>query len=92
DSPGDISRAINKKEDGPVTLTVVRDHSSRSVTVTPEKPPAGSGDLRTITIPRIEIPAITVTTPQIVVPSTPDVNITVPRQPVRIVRPRTVII
>jgi len=96
DSPGDISRAINKKEDGPVTLTVVRDRSSRSVTVTPEKPPAGSGaDIRTITIPRIEIPtipAITVTTPRIVVPSTPDINITVPRQPVRIVRPRIVII
>jgi len=95
DSPGDITRAINKKEDGPVTLTVVRDHSSRSVTVTPEKPPAGSGDIRTIVVPRIEIPtipAITVTTPQIVVPSTPDINITVPRQPVRIVRPRVVII
>jgi len=73
----------------------VRDRSSRSVTVTPEKPPAGSGDIRAITIPRIEIPAIpaiTVTTPQIVVPSTPDVNITIPRQPVRIVRPRVVII
>lgn len=95
DSPGDISRAINKKEDGPVTLTVVRDRSSRSVTVTPEKLPAGSGDIRTITIPRIEIPtipAITVTTPRIVVPSTPDINITVPRQPVRILRPRVVII
>jgi len=96
DSPGDVTRAINKKEDGPVTLTVVRDRSSRSVTVTPEKPPAGSGaDIRTITIPRIEIPtipAITVTTPQIVVPTMPDINITVPRQPVRIVRPRVVII
>jgi len=103
DSPGDITRAISKKEDGPVTLTIVRDRSSRSITVTPEKPPAGSGaDLRTIVIPRIEIPtipAITVTTPQtqvvtpqIVVPSTPDINITVPRQPVRIVRPRVVII
>ena len=102
DSPGDITRAINKKEDGPVTLTVVRDRSSRSVVLTPEKLPAGSGDIRTITIPRIEIPtipAITVTTPQtqvvtpqIVVPSTPDINITVPARPVRIVRPRTVII
>ena len=92
DSPGDISRAINKKEDGPVTLTVVRDRSSRSITVTPEKL---SGDIRTIVVPRIEIPtipAITVTTPRIVVPSTPDINITVPRQPVRIVRPRVVII
>jgi membrane-associated protease RseP (regulator of RpoE activity) len=95
DSPGDITRAINKKDDGSVTLTVVRDRSSRSVTVTPEKLPAGSGDIRTIVVPRIEIPtipAITVTTPRIVVPSTPDINITVPRQPVRIARPRVVII
>jgi serine protease Do len=95
DSAGDITRAISKKEDGPVTLTVVRDRSSRSVTVTPVKLPAGSGDIRTITIPRIEIPtipAITVTTPQIVIPSTPDINITVPRQPARIVRSRVVII
>ncbi|HXT64470.1 MAG TPA: PDZ domain-containing protein [Pyrinomonadaceae bacterium] len=95
DSPGDISRAINKKDDGPVTLTVVRDRSSRSITVTPEKLRTDSGDIRTITIPRIEIPtvpAITVTTPQIVVPSTPDINITVPRRPVTIVRPRSVII
>jgi membrane-associated protease RseP (regulator of RpoE activity) len=94
DSAGDISRAINKKEDGPVTLTVVRDRSSRTITVTPEKPPAGMGDIRTIVIPKIEIPtipAITVTTPQIVVPSTPDINITVPRAP-RILRSRVVII
>jgi serine protease Do len=91
DSAGDISRAISKKEDGPVTLTVVRDRSSRSITVTPEKL---SGDIRTIVVPRIEIPtipAITVTTPQIVVPSTPDINITVPRTP-RIARQRVVII
>ncbi len=44
-SPGDISRAIGKKQDGPVTLTVVRDRNTRSVIVTPEKPPAGSGDI-----------------------------------------------
>ena len=92
DSPGDITRAINKKEDGPVTLTVVRDRSSRSVTVTPEKPPAGTGDIRTIVVPQIEIPAVNVSTPRIVVPSVPNVNVTVPRRPVRIVRTGTVII
>ncbi len=39
DSSGDVSRAINKKQDGDITLTVVRDRNSRTVTVTPEKSP-----------------------------------------------------
>jgi serine protease Do len=81
-SPGDISRAIGKKQEGPVTLTVVRDRSTRSVVVTPEKPPAGSGaDIRTIVTPQITIPvipAITIQTPQITVPVIPPVQITVP--------------
>ena len=82
-SPGDISRAIGKKQDGPVTLTVVRDRNTRSVIVTPEKPPAGSGtaDIRTIVTPQITIPvipAITIQTPQITVPVIPPVQVTVP--------------
>lgn len=95
DSPGDISRAINKKEDGSVTLTVVRDRNTRSVTVTPEKPAPGTGDIRTITIPRIEIPDIppvTISTPRIVVPAIPEIEVTVPRRPARIARTRVVII
>lgn len=84
-SPGEISRAIGKKQDGPVTLTVVRDRSSRSVIVTPEKPPAGSGaDIRTIVTPQITIPvipAITIQTPQITVPVIPPVQVTVPARP-----------
>ncbi|HKR58686.1 MAG TPA: PDZ domain-containing protein, partial [Pyrinomonadaceae bacterium] len=39
DSSGDVSRAINRKQEGDVTLTVVRDRNSRTVTVTPEKNP-----------------------------------------------------
>ena len=92
-SPGDISRVIGKKQDGPVTLTVVRDRNTRSVIVTPEKPPAGSGadirtivtpDLRTIVTPQINIPvipAITIQTPQITVPVIPPVQVTVPARP-----------
>ena len=86
DSPGDISRAINKKQDGSVTLTVVRDHNSRTITVTPEKPPTGVGDTRTIVTPRIEIPEIppiTISTPRIVVPAVPSIEVTVPRRPGR---------
>ncbi len=48
---GDLSRAINKKKDGDVTLTVVRNKSQRTVTVTPKEdtsvPPAMPGQ-RTI--------------------------------------------
>jgi membrane-associated protease RseP (regulator of RpoE activity) len=38
-SSGDIVRAINKKQDGDITLTVVSNHSTRTVTLTPEKNP-----------------------------------------------------
>jgi C-terminal processing protease CtpA/Prc len=95
DSPADVTRAINKKQDGSVNLTVVRDRNTRSVTVTPEKPPAGAGgaaDMRTIIVPQIEIPAIpaiNIETPRIVIPAMPAINVTVPR---RIGRPRVVII
>jgi serine protease Do len=98
DSPGDVSRIINKKEDGSVSLTIVRDRSARTITVTPEKPaqtPDGSADVRTIVVPRIEIPvipAINIQTPRIVVPAVPEINITVPRTAPRVVRSRSVII
>ena len=99
DSPGDVSRIINKKQDGSVSLTIVRDRSSRTITVTPEKPaqtPGGSADVRTIVVPRIEIPvipAINIQTPEIVVPAVPEINVTVPRTaPKVVVRSRGVII
>ncbi len=97
DSPGDVTRAINKKEEGSITLTVVRDRNSRSVTVTPEKSPQtwSTGDTRTIVIPRIEIPtipAINVQVPQVVIPTVPAVNVVVPKINTRVIRPRVVII
>jgi len=94
-SSGDISRVINKKQDGAVTLTVVRDRSSRTINVTPEKPAEGSGaDVRTIVVPRIEIPdvpEINVRVPRIVVPATPRIDVIVPRT-TRTARSRVVII
>jgi membrane-associated protease RseP (regulator of RpoE activity) len=96
DSPGDVSRIINKKQEGSVSLTVVRDRNTRTVTVTPEKQNTTSGDMRTIVMPRIEIPvvpAINVQLPQIVVPVVPAINVTIPRRaPRAISRTRTVII
>jgi membrane-associated protease RseP (regulator of RpoE activity) len=72
DSPGDIARAINRKKDGPVTLTVIRNKSQQTFQVTPAEGGSfsGSADMpqigRRIVIPRIEIPTI------------PDIDMTIP--------------
>jgi membrane-associated protease RseP (regulator of RpoE activity) len=83
-SSGDVVRAINKKQDGDVTLTIIRDRNSRTITLTPEKNPdhplirPGTVGTRRIMIPRIEIPEVNIQTPRIVVPAMPPINVTVP--------------
>jgi serine protease Do len=83
-SSGDVVRAINKKQDGDVTLTIIRDRNSRTITLTPEKNPdhplirPGTVGTRRIMIPRIEIPEVNIQTPRIVVPAMPPFNVTVP--------------
>ena len=63
DSPGDISRVINRKKEGDVTLTVIRNKAQQTIRVTPREGGV-SGSLgrptvgRRIVIPRIEIPMI----------------------------------
>jgi len=93
-SPGDVSRAISKKEDGPVSLTIIRDRNARTVTVTPEKNPErtlirpGTIGTRRIVIPSIQVPAVpemNIQIPRIVVPATPQIDVTVPRRAPRIV-------
>ena len=98
-SAGDISRAINKKQDGDITLTVIRDHSSRTVTLTPEKNPErqlirpGTVGTRRIVIPRIEVPEVNIQVPRIVVPAIPPIEVTVPPRPPRATtRARVIII
>jgi C-terminal processing protease CtpA/Prc len=90
DSSGDITRAINKKQDGEITLTVLRDHSNRTFTLTPEKSKEplilrpGTMGTRRVVIPSIQVPAvpaINVEIPRIVVPATPRIEVTVPRPP-----------
>ena len=70
DSPGDISRVINRKKEGDVTLTVSRNRSQQTIRVTPgvggfsgavRQPQIG----RRIVIPRIEIPDININVPAI---------------------------
>jgi len=64
DSPGDIARAINRKKEGAVTLTVIRNRSQQTFQITPAEGGGFSGSVdqpqigRRIVIPRIEIPAI----------------------------------
>lgn len=93
DSPGDISRAINRKKEGDVTLTIIRNKSQQTIHVTPgESRLRGTIDGaqigRRIVIPRIEIPDINIAMPSVEVPavSIPPININLPR--VR-VTPRT---
>ena len=81
DSPGDISRVINRKKDGDVTLTIIRNKSQQTIRVTPREG-GFSGTLgqpqigRRIVIPRVEIPDIDIAVPRIVIPS---VDINLPR-------------
>ena len=99
-SPGDLTHGLSKKETGDVTLTIIRDRSTRTVTLTPEKNPnadlfkTGNLGTRRVTIPSIVVPTIpemNIQIPEIRVPATPPINITVPTRAPR-VRTRTVII
>jgi len=85
-SPGDITRALNKKETGDVSLTVIRDKNMRTVTLTPEKSEhpsifrTGSLGNKRIVTPAISIPDINIKMPRIVVPS---IDVTVPARPTK---------
>ena len=93
DSAGDITRAINKKQEGEISLTVLRDRSTKTITLTPEKSKEpmilrpGTMGTRRIVIPSIQVPAvpaINVEIPQIVIPATPRIEVTVPKRAPRV--------
>ena len=71
DSPGDLSRAINRKKEGEVALTVIRNKSQQTIRVMPKEGGGFSGTMgtptigRRIVIPRIEIPEIDIAMPAI---------------------------
>jgi serine protease Do len=88
DSPGDISRVINRKKEGDVTLTIIRNKSQQTIHVTPREGGGGfPGTMgnpqigRRIVIPRIEIPTvdIDIAMPNIVIPTIPTINVQMPR-------------
>jgi serine protease Do len=95
---GDVSRAINKKKDGDVTLTVVRNKNQRSITVTPNTAPAGQPGQpgviqrtgRRVIVPRVElgsIPEMNIVIPQIDLPVIPEINIDLKG---KVVKPRVI--
>jgi serine protease Do len=73
DGVGDLTRALNKKKDGDVALTIMRNKSQQTLRVMPKESdnaplviPKGSQQGRRIVIPRIELP------------ETPEVNVAIP--------------
>ena len=94
DSPGDLSRVMNRKKDGDVTLTMIRNKSQQTFRVTPTEAGATRGVGRPqigrrIMIPRIEIPTIPdidIQMPRIQIPGSPVIDIKMP--PIRVRAPR----
>lgn len=88
DSTGDVSRIVNQKKEGEVTLTIVRNKSQQTLRVTPKE---AESTFRTITrptmgrqivIPRIQFPTIpemNISIPRMEIPSIPPINIQLPR-------------
>jgi hypothetical protein len=83
DSPGDISRVINRKKEGEVSLTVIRNKSQQTIRVTPAEgkfsgvmglPQTG----RRIVIPRIQFPDMNISVPRVNI-AMPSINIAMPR-------------
>jgi serine protease Do len=95
DSSGDISRIINRKKDGDVTLTIIRNKSQQTIRVTPTEGGRPGGLIgrpqigRRIVIPRVElgtIPEINIAMPRIELPTIPAIDIQLPRMKVPRVR------
>lgn len=100
DGTGDISDIVNRKKEGAVTLTIVRNKSQLTLSVTPKDGEATFRTItrptigRTIVIPRIEFPTIPeVTVPSIEIPSIDIPTIEIPSINIsggRVVTPRVV--
>ena len=87
DSSGELARVINRKKEGEVTLTIIRNKSQQTIRVMPKEGGGFSGTTtepelgRRIVIPRIEIPMpeIDIAMPRIMIPAIPSININLPR-------------
>jgi membrane-associated protease RseP (regulator of RpoE activity) len=88
DASGDISRIINRKKEGEVTLTIIRNKTQQTMRVTPMEGGLHGGTMggpqigRRIVIPRIElgtVPEINIAMPRIEIPTIPSIDIQMPR-------------
>jgi serine protease Do len=89
DSTGDISRLINQKKEGEVSITIVRNKSQQTLRVTPTEGRSMPGGVigrpqvgRRIVIPRVElgeIPEINISMPRIQLPTIPTIDIQMPK-------------
>jgi len=95
ETSGDISRVINRKKDGEVTLTIIRNKQQQTLRVMPSEGGRPGGLIgrpqigRRIVIPRVElgtIPEINIATPRIELPTIPSIDIQMPRVKVPRVR------
>ena len=94
EAAGDVSRIINQKKDGDVTLTIVRNKSQQTIRVTPKEGDSGyvfpgpsTRAGRQIVIPRIELPAIpevNISLPRIEIPTIPEIKINIPIRPIKV--------
>lgn len=84
ESAGDLSRTINRKNEGDISLTIIRDRKERALRVTPEKREPGAisilPDILQIEPIQIEIPMPTI-----------DIRLPQIKQTIPIIIPRTVI-
>lgn len=93
DSTGDVSRLINKKKEGEVNVTIIRNKSSQSIRVQPKEGGAFTNVIgpttvgRRIVIPRVEIPDVNISVPRISIPA---IDVEVPR--IRVATPRVRVI
>ncbi|HEX8843455.1 MAG TPA: PDZ domain-containing protein [Pyrinomonadaceae bacterium] len=77
----DFLRALNRKEEGEVTLTIIRDKSQRTIKVTPERRTSPSFNMSEIApaamLGRITLPEIKVEIPAVNIQAMPAINIPV---------------
>jgi membrane-associated protease RseP (regulator of RpoE activity) len=76
----DLMKAINHKDEGEMMLTVVRDKSSRTIRLTPERSkdtnaPAPGGVYVTPGSVRILMPSVNISLPEIVIPTTTQIKL-----------------
>ncbi len=90
ETAGDLTRSINKKKEGDITLTVIRNKSQMNFTVSPTSArplvtPRPSGQsARRVVIPRIQlpvIPEINIEIPSIDLGVTPEIDVVLPPKP-----------